>query len=981
MTVILCVIGLVPTVLTALIGLYNSSSSLEEQKSEALLAIAQLKSDSLKNYFDNSKSILKSIATNPATIEATPRFIDAFNRYDGATQMQTKMQSLSAFYDNVFATSYKAQTGSDIDTGLLLDGANPTSIALQNAYISNNHYPVGQKDQLRQAGTTNYDLVHKEYHADFRQYVSNFGFYDIFLVDLATGNVVYSVFKEIDFASNLEDGPYAQSGLGKVFGTLKQKIQSGEEIETVFNDYAQYLPSYDSPAGFAATPVYINGVPKAALIIQLPLDQISAVMNKDYGLGRSGESYIIGTDRKLRSDTFRSDTMTVVNSFRNNLTLNSEAIDYALESGAPFSPVAFHGENYRDKDVFTVFNRMQIGDDTSWIVVVEQEVGEALAAAFYLKVVYLIMAVILVGLVILSARHVGQLIAKPIQDLSAFILKLRQNWHFSDRAVVHSKDETGQAAEALNTMLASLEGAVVNISSTMNGLSEGDFSQRVTSDMTGDLQKLKLSINQFASEIEATVTDIGDVMAKIEQGDFSSQVSTNAKGQLETLKKQVNTSAKTTAAFINDAKKTMSALASGDYSHRVTAPAAGDLASLKELMNQSIADTERVVVEICEVMHSLSDGQFGGTVNVEAKGKLNEMKRAVNQASISIDGVLGNIGTVLGKVSDGDFSARCKTKDVSGDLLALSKTVNQTAANIDDTLTHTREVLDKLSKGDLTDSFTLDVSGDYKKLKAGINETLAALAEMMREIQSSAGNLTNTSEETNVEVSDLNEQLDTQVKQLKDVSLLMKAMRSNIEETLDHSKVSVGVSQKALDHAHESEVLVKEIESAMMSITDSSRKMQQIISTIEGIAFQTSLLALNASVEAARAGEQGRGFSVVAGEVRSLAQRSAEAAKEISALIKESDERITVGAEKVNISGDLLSKITDSSKEVCANFDRVNISIKAQFDRVRDASDGVSNVGQNIQQCSRILNRINDNMDGVSEQAENLNTMIGRFSY
>lgn len=209
----------------------------------------------------------------------------------------------------------------------------------------------------------------------------------------------------------------------------------------------------------------------------------------------------------------------------------------------------------------------------------------------------------------------------------------------------------------------------------------------------------------------------------------------------------------------------------------------------------------------------------------------------------------------------------------------------------------------------------------------------------------------------------------------------MKAMRSNIEETLDHSKVSVGVSQKALDHAHESEVLVKEIESAMMSITDSSRKMQQIISTIEGIAFQTSLLALNASVEAARAGEQGRGFSVVAGEVRSLAQRSAEAAKEISALIKESDERITVGAEKVNISGDLLSKITDSSKEVCANFDRVNVSIKAQFDRVRDASDGVSNVGQNIQQCSRILNRINDNMDGVSEQAENLNTMIGRFSY
>lgn len=981
MTVILCVIGLVPTILTALIGLYYASTSLEEEKSNALLAIAQLKADTLSNYFNNSKSVLQSIAQSPKTIEATPKFIDSFNNYNGIPLLQNKTDQLAQFYRDAFEKNYRAETGSDLDSSRLLTDISPTTIALQHAYIADNHYPVGQKDQLRMAGDTAYDNVHRDYHSDFRKYVSNFGFYDIFLVDLASGNVVYSVFKEIDYATNLLNGPYANSGLGQVFGKLRQKLADGENTETVFFDYSQYLPSYDAPAGFAAAPVKINGIPKAALIIQLPLDQVSTVMNKDYGLGSSGESYLVGGDRLLRSDTFHSRDMTVVNSFRNNLPVTSDAINMALSSDIPTSPFAIMGENYRGKDVVAVFSRLKIGDDTSWIVVVEQEVSEALAAAFYLKIVYLIMAVILVALVVFCAKYVGQLIARPIQDLSAFILQLRQKWQFSSRAKVHSKDETGQAALALNAMLESLESAVVNISSTMNDLSNGDFSKRVSAEMTGDLQSLKKSINQFSSEIEATVSGIGEVMAKVEHGDFSYQVRTDAKGQLETLKNQVNASSKATAAFIHDAKKTMAALAVGDYSQRVTVPASGDFASLKESINQSIADTEKVVVNICDVMGSLSNGHFGKTVNVEAKGKLSEMKHGVNQASTSINAVVANIVAVLEKISDGDFSARCNLQNASGDLLTLAKTVNQTAEHIDSTLTHTREVLDKLSKGDLTDNFSLEVSGDYQKLKVGINNTLTSLAEMMREIQSSAGNLTNTSEETNVEVSDLDKQLDTQVKRLKDVSMLMKAMRSNIDETLDHANVSVAVSQTALEHAHESEVLVKEIESAMTSITDSSRKMQQIISTIEGIAFQTNLLALNASVEAARAGEQGKGFSVVAGEVRSLAQRSAEAAKEISALIKESNERVTMGAEKVNLSGDLLSKITHSNSEVCSNFERVNTSIKAQFDRVKEASASTSDVGQDIQQCSRILNRISTNMDDVSEQAENLNTMIGRFSY
>ncbi|CZF86499.1 Methyl-accepting chemotaxis protein II [Grimontia marina] len=980
MTVILCVVGLVPCFLTAFIGLYSSSTSIEQQKSESLQAIAELKAHSLEKYFERCKTILSSIAKNPLTIDSIPNLMGSFKAYP-EEEISQKTQDLSVFYDDIFARRYQSQTEQELDTSILMDGISAKAIALQHAYLVKNSYPLGQKDNLRQAGKTPYDIAHKEIHTTYRQYLIDFGFYDIFIVDLSTANVVYSVFKEIDYATNLETGPHADSGLGVIFKDLKKSLMKGEAVDTILHDYKQYLPSYQAPAAFTATPIYVNGIPKAVLIIQIPLDQITAVMSMEYGLGETGESYIVGSDKKLRSDTFWSEEMTVENSFRNNKTIEGEAVSVALNNEIAYSPSAIHNENYRGEEVFTVFRKVNIDKGTDWIIIVEQEVGEALLAITYLQIIYFIVALGLVVVVWLTAKQFGQRIARPIQELSTFILDLRNRWSFSDRANVHSKDETGQAAEALNTMLASLNDAVGEISTTMEGLSRGDFSQRVGLEMSGDLQKLKSSINEFANEIETTVNDIGDVMTRIEQGDFSAQVTSHAQGQLEILKQKVNSSARSNAAFIKDAKHVMSSLEAGDYNNRITAYAAGDLASLKESMNQSIDNTERVIANICDVMEALSHGQFGRTASVDAKGKLNDMKMAVNKASTSINSVITNIVTVMGEVSDGDFSARCQTEDVSGDLLKLANAVNQSANNIDETLAHTQEVLEKLSQGDLTDHFAHEVDGDYQKLKSGINETITSLADMVKEIQSSATTVTNTSEETNSEVSDLNNQLNAQVKGLKDVTLRMAAMRSNIEETLDHANVSVTVSQTALKHAHESEALVKEVEKAMKSITESSHKMQLIIETIEGIAFQTNLLALNASVEAARAGEQGRGFSVVAGEVRNLAQRSADAAKEIFTLIKESEDRIGLGAEKVNLSADLLKKITQSNSEVCANFDRVNLSIKAQFDRVNEASDDVTDVGDNIQQCARILNRINSNIDGVSEQAESLNRMIGRFNY
>ncbi|MDD1779970.1 methyl-accepting chemotaxis protein [Enterovibrio sp. ZSDZ35] len=980
-TIILCLIGLIPTILTALIGLYSASNSLEEEKSGALQAIAHLKGDAIETYFENTNIVIQSIAHSPDIISATTRLKNGFSQYPKKILTASEKASLSDYYTQQFLPSLDINKEEANQLITHIKENSDTTKSLQHAYIANNTHPIGEKSQLFQAGNSEYDFAHGRFHKDIKQYADKFGFYDVFLVGIDTGDIFYTVNKKIDFATNLNDGPLKDSGLAKAYQMAASSLNDDNAAPTAFVDYSQYLPALNAPASFIATPVFDKGVPIAVLAVQIPLSQVTAVMEKDYGLGETGESFVVGTDKRLRSDTFHDKDLTVYSSFQHDKIIDTDAINYALNSDEIEPAFALHGDNYLNHDAFTVFHKVSIGKDTQWIVIVEQETGEALSAIYSLELIYLLVAIILVSSILFIAKQFGRLISAPIEDLSNFILQLKQNWLFSSRAKIHSKDETGQAAEALNGMLASLNVAVSDISGTMKKLSEGDFSQRITTNLTGDLATLKNSINDSAEEIDVAVRSIGDVMARIEQGDFKQQITTKAKGQLAQLKNQVNSSAKSTAAFVADAKLVMSAMEQGDYNKRITAPAAGELASLKESINSSMTNTEAVVNNICEVMAEMGKGHFDRRVHVDAKGKLDEMKQAVNHASSSTNSVITSIVTVMEQVTDGNFSARCDARTANGDLLKLASSVNQSTTNLEQTLSHTRQVLGQLSQGNLTENFSLNVKGDYVLLKRDINDTISRLAQMLEEIQSSAKTVNVKSDETFAEVTQLNQQFDIQVKDLKDVSLLMKAMRSNIDETLDHANVSVSVSQKALEHAHENEALVKQIEGAMRSITDSSRKMQQIISTIEGISFQTNLLALNASVEAARAGDQGRGFSVVAGEVRDLAQRSSDAAKEISALIKESDERVTRGAEQVNLSGDLLKKITASSNEVCANFELVNVSIKAQFDRVKDASEGVESVGGSIQQSANILNRIQDNMNGVSDQADNLNTMIGRFSY
>ena len=151
-----------------------------------------------------------------------------------------------------------------------------------------------------------YSTLHEQYHPIIRNYLEKFGYYDIFLVDLVSGDIVYSVFKEVDFATNLKDGPYANTGIGR--GSLMPRRKPIKIDFVVLEDFAPYEPSYNAAAAFIASPVYDGEYKVGVLIFQAPIDKIDAVMTsnnawKKVGLGDSGEVYMVGADLKMRNNS------------------------------------------------------------------------------------------------------------------------------------------------------------------------------------------------------------------------------------------------------------------------------------------------------------------------------------------------------------------------------------------------------------------------------------------------------------------------------------------------------------------------------------------------------------------------------------------------------------------------------------------------------------------------------------------------------
>ncbi len=287
-------------------------------------------------------------------------------------------------------------------------------------------------------------------------------------------------------------------------------------------------------------------------------------------------------------------------------------------------------------------------------------------------------------------------------------------------------------------------------------------------------------------------------------------------------------------------------------------------------------------------------------------------------------------------------------------------------------------VVRRVAGGDLT--VEVDVkSGDSGSLLFAVRDMIRKISAIVANIRSVTESITVASHEIASGNADLSRRTEEQASGLQQTTASMEVLLSSVRQNAENARHAYQLAQGSCAVAEQSGATVEKLVTTMTSINESSKMIEDIISVIDGIAFQTNILALNAAVEAARAGEQGRGFAVVAGEVRNLAQRSAAAAREIKQLIASSVERVTVGSRQVKDAADTISDVVTSVQLVASLMKDISATTAEQGTSIENVNRAIVQLDEFIQQNTALVEHAAASAESMEAQAEVLMRTVGSF--
>ncbi|EED37961.1 chemotaxis protein [Stenotrophomonas sp. SKA14] len=417
----------------------------------------------------------------------------------------------------------------------------------------------------------------------------------------------------------------------------------------------------------------------------------------------------------------------------------------------------------------------------------------------------------------------------------------------------------------------------------------------------------------------------------------------------------------------------------GSLSYRMDESAfPGDYGRMVHETNALVGSHVQVQNRLIEVMKHYARGDLSVDMD-PLPGEKAAITQAMDETKSSLSAINSEIRRLATAAAAGDFSLRGDEDRFAYDFRDMVAGLNQLMQTTDENLVQVSTLLQAISRGDLTVRMHGDFHGVFARMRDDCNATVDQLKQIVGRIQASASSINLAAGEIASGNTDLSRRTEQQAANLEETAASMEELTSTVKQNAEHARQANQLAIGAHGVASQGGEVVGQVVTTMSAIEASSKKIAEIISVIDGIAFQTNILALNAAVEAARAGEQGRGFAVVASEVRTLAQRSAGAAKEIKGLIEDSVGKVADGSALVRQAGTTMGEIVASVQRVTDIMADISAASQEQSSGIEQVNQAVVQMDETTQQNAALVEEASAAARSMEEQANLLAEAVSVF--
>ena len=907
-----------------------------------------------------------------------------------------------------------------IDADLVLHAAHPATRAalaeftaafdalsdpereLQQAYIDNNPHPLGQKDRLLSAGTgMDYDDVHARHHGYFDRLQDTYGYYDVFLFD-GYGNLVYSVFKERDFATNMLTGTWRDSGLARVTAAA---LKAGPDDPSAFDDFTPYGPSGDAPASFIARPVFdVAGQVLGVIAYQMPVDAMNAVVQEPAGLGETGSVYLLGTDGLMRTDVQTTDENDILRTRVDNPVV-AQALAGEVTRGEIFGEGAGH--------LYYAHPISFLGTD--WAMVVRQDLAELNAPLAALSRRFAINGLLLFAASLVVAMLVARNISRPVSALGVAMQAVARRNYDAEIPATGRGDEIGAMARTLSNFRQSLlDGEAIAQEAAFKGagfevcgapmlvtgvdlriLHANKAMSRMVAERTADFRSVVAGFDGstlLGRDIDVFPFPAGPMRDRIAAGaplPIREKIRIG-EGYLGLLFDSVHDHEGRHIGYVAEWR---------DQTFQMQNEVVLKALDARQCRIQLRLDgSVKSANEVFRSLFSLSEADLAG---LEGKSMIARETDTDGTASIWDEALAGRAvwGVFRMRYAGREYliegslnpmpDERAETAGylfMGADVTEQRTTMMAADARRAAMVAEQRRVVEalgsalgRLAEGDVTTRIETPFPEDYESLRRDFNAALQSLDAALGEIVKNAGLIRGEASRISRSNNDLSKRTAEQAASLEETAAAVEQLTTSISSGAVKAREAAATASEAREHALSGGQVVERAVSAMGAIEASSQEIAQIVSVIDGIAFQTNLLALNAGVEAARAGDSGRGFAVVASEVRALAQRCSEAAAEIAKLVESATRHVTSGVSLVGEAGTALGTIIDSVSEISLHASEIASSAVEQSSGLSSINAAMSHLDKVTQQNATMVDQTSAAGQLLDKEATSLSHIVARF--